>query len=74
MRIRAVIVVEHRNVNTLLGKSVNFKDAIVILTAGYPSTATVEFLHLLSKDRELEDVPFLFISDHDFQAVHIFTV
>ena len=43
-------------------------------TAGYPSQATREFLHMLSKDKKLANVPFLYFGDHDFQGFHIYKV
>ncbi|KAG8531270.1 uncharacterized protein KY384_004628 [Bacidia gigantensis] len=69
----AVIVVEHQILRTVItDERYNKHRVIVVMTAGYPSLATREFLHLLSKSPMLNDVPFLYFSDHDFQAAEIF--
>lgn len=58
---KAVLVVEHKNVKDIFTKQDSFtaENAVVIITTGYPSTATKEFLHLLSLEVVLKDVPFL---------------
>ena len=71
----AVVVVEHRN----LKKHVpcldeNQDDYILVMTAGYPSAAAREFLHMLAKDKSLAHVPFLYFGDHDFQGIDIYKV
>ena len=43
-------------------------------SSGFPSGATREFLHMLAKDPVMSNVPFLYVSDHDFQGVQIFQV
>lgn len=71
----AVIVVEHRNLKKgvrCLGE--NQEEIVLIMTGGYPSTATREFLHMLAKDKRLARAPFLYFGDHDFQGVDIYKV
>ncbi|KAL8735434.1 MAG: hypothetical protein Q9166_000980 [cf. Caloplaca sp. 2 TL-2023] len=66
-RIDAVVVVEHRNVSWL-----DIKNVLFVMTSGFPSTATKEYLHLLSRNPKLENVPFLYFSDHDMSGFTIF--
>ncbi|KAL8899133.1 MAG: hypothetical protein Q9207_006351, partial [Kuettlingeria erythrocarpa] len=73
VKISAVIVVEHRNLAGIITHhDFAMKDVIVVMTAGYPSGATKEFLHMLSEDRNLVDKPFLYFGDHDMQGFQIF--
>ncbi|KAL8756500.1 MAG: hypothetical protein Q9184_004482 [Pyrenodesmia sp. 2 TL-2023] len=83
VKINAVIVVEHRNLAGIITQhDFAMKDVLVVmvctnkaffdLTAGYPSGATKEFLHMLSNDRNLIDKPFLYFGDHDMQGFSIF--
>ncbi|KAL9020057.1 MAG: hypothetical protein Q9185_002671 [Variospora sp. 1 TL-2023] len=72
--VNAVVVTEHRNVNTDLGSFVeNNKDVIVIMTAGYSCLATREFLRLLIDSRALKNTLFLWISDHDPHAFQVYS-
>ncbi|KAG6991448.1 hypothetical protein G7Y79_00052g087880 [Physcia stellaris] len=69
----AVIIVEHRNLATSFDWfKENIKGCLIIMTAGYPSASTREFLHLLDKIMP-SHVPFLYYTDLDFQGCHIFT-
>ncbi len=43
-----------------------------VQTGGFADIPTREFLSLLSKHPVIKDVPFLYISDHDFQGFQIF--
>ena len=67
--VRAVIVVEHRNVSDVLQGSM-FTDMIVVMTAGYPAWSTSEFLHMLCI--ALPDTPFYYFGDLDLQGFQIF--
>ncbi|KAL8662402.1 MAG: hypothetical protein Q9202_004723 [Teloschistes flavicans] len=72
-RIDAVIVVEHRNVAGVITEhAYALKDVLVVMTGGFPSSATKEFLHMLCHDRNLEAVPFLYFGDHDMQGFTIY--
>ncbi|KAL8751776.1 MAG: hypothetical protein Q9184_005956, partial [Pyrenodesmia sp. 2 TL-2023] len=66
-KIDAVVVVEHRNLSEL-----GLKDVLLVMTGGFPSSATKEYLHLLSQSTKLQDVPFLYFGDHDMQGMTIF--
>ena len=71
----AVIVVEHRNIKKHVPCLDEDQDKyILVMTAGYPSGAAREFLHMLAKDTRLARVPFLYFGDHDFQGIDIFKV
>ncbi|KAL9014874.1 MAG: hypothetical protein Q9173_000493 [Seirophora scorigena] len=72
--IEAVVVTEHRNMNTELDSFLNKnRNVIVIMTAGYPCVATREFLRLLADNRALKNALFLWISDHDPHAFQCYT-
>ncbi|KAI4113262.1 MAG: hypothetical protein LQ345_005715 [Seirophora villosa] len=66
-RIDAVVVVEHQNLSKLA-----LKNVLLVMTAGFPSSATKEYLHLLSQSSKLRNVPFLYFGDHDMQGFTIF--
>ncbi|KAL9014040.1 MAG: hypothetical protein Q9173_001290 [Seirophora scorigena] len=66
-RIDAVVVVEHQNLSKLA-----LKNVLLVMTAGFPSSATKEYLHLLSQNSKLRGVPFLYFGDHDMQGFTIF--
>ncbi|KAL8973191.1 MAG: hypothetical protein Q9197_002454 [Variospora fuerteventurae] len=69
----AVIVVEHRNLEGMItNHQFAMQDVMVVMTAGYPSGATKEFLHLLCNDPALQSIPFLYFADHDMQGFSIF--
>lgn len=71
----AVVVVEHRNLKRAVRSfGQNLEHYVLIMTAGYPSAATREFLHKLAKDKRLAPVPFLYFGDHDFQGIDIYKV
>ncbi|KAL8761380.1 MAG: hypothetical protein Q9184_002495 [Pyrenodesmia sp. 2 TL-2023] len=71
--INAIIVVEHPNLAEMItNRRQGFPDVLVLMTAGYPSGLTKEFLHLLYNDARLKDKPFLYFADHDMQAISIF--
>lgn len=73
MYARAVIVLEHRNVDLSSANiAEQLEGVIVVKTAGYASMATKEFLHLLSKDAKFKNVPFLIFSDHDLHGFQFF--
>ena len=68
-----VVVIEHRCLKKVLTDNpYALSNVIVVMTAGYPSSATREFLHMLSLDRKLRDSPFLYFADHDLQGFQIF--
>ncbi|KAL8941395.1 MAG: hypothetical protein Q9216_002273 [Gyalolechia sp. 2 TL-2023] len=67
-RVDAVVVVEHRNLSNIL----DMKHVLLVMTAGFPSSATKEYLHLLSQHRRLQVVPFLYFGDHDMGGFTIF--
>lgn len=69
--IRAVVVVEHRNLKTLMAKTEAIPGAILVMTSGSAACATTEFLHML--DIALPDVSFLYIGDHDFPGFQIYS-
>jgi DNA topoisomerase VI subunit A len=68
--IRAVVVVEHRNLKTLMAKPEAIPGVILVVTSGSAAASTTELLHML--DTELPDFPFLYISDHDFPGFQIY--
>lgn len=71
--VRAVIVTEHANLSSLLMDSrFPIKNCIVITLSGYPGYSTCEWIHMLSIDPQLQNVPWLMLVDHDFQGLHIF--
>lgn len=67
-KIDAVVVVEHKNLSNMLP----IKDVLLVMTGGFPSSATKEYLHLLSQSTKLEGVPFLYFGDHDMGGFTIF--
>ncbi|KAL8927258.1 MAG: hypothetical protein Q9208_002434 [Pyrenodesmia sp. 3 TL-2023] len=70
--VRAVVVVEHKNVGTALGwVEKNFADVLIVMTQGFPTWATREFLHTLCET--WQRTRFLCYTDHDFQGINIFT-
>jgi DNA topoisomerase VI subunit A len=76
-KIRAVIVVEHKNIQYILNtvarrQDPRFAGLLYVLTGGFSDLPTREFLHMLSKDKQLQDAEFLFISDRDAHAMEIF--
>jgi len=72
-RIDAVIVVEHRNLTeVILQESLDVKDVIIIMTAGFPDSATKGLLHLLSMNKRMARKPFLYFGDHDTAGYSIF--
>ncbi|KAL9028600.1 MAG: hypothetical protein Q9196_003060 [Gyalolechia fulgens] len=72
--VRAVVVTEHRNLNTsLTGFANHARDVIIIMTAGYPCLATREFLRLLAENKSLENAQFLWLSDHDPHGFQVYT-
>ncbi|ERF73418.1 hypothetical protein EPUS_04041 [Endocarpon pusillum Z07020] len=74
--IDAVVVAEHRNLQKVLlsYKVLNrgMDEVIFVLTGGFGDIPTPECLCLLSKHPALAHVPFLYVSDHDFQGFQIF--
>lgn len=73
--VRAIIFVEHRNIGTTLEWTVtSLKGCIIIMTSGFPTQGTREFVHLLSQLPDLEHTPFLFFSDHDLSGFKIFSM
>ncbi|KAL8944145.1 MAG: hypothetical protein Q9216_000650 [Gyalolechia sp. 2 TL-2023] len=72
--IRAVVVTEHRNINTELdGFSEHTRDVIIVMTAGYPCLATREFLRLLVDCTKIPHSKFLWVSDHDPHGFQVYT-
>lgn len=69
--IRAVVIVEHRNLKTLMAKTEAIPGAILVMTSGSAACATTELLHML--DTALPNVPFLYIGDHDFPGFQIYS-
>ncbi|KAL8933315.1 MAG: hypothetical protein Q9211_005849 [Gyalolechia sp. 1 TL-2023] len=67
-KVDAVVVVEHKNLSSIL----DIKNVLLVMTAGYPSSATKEYLHLLSQNPKLQAVPFLYFGDHDMGGFTIF--
>ena len=71
---RAVIVTEHANLSSLLTDAHSeINDCIVITLSGYPGHSTCEWIHMLSEDPLLRQLPWLMVVDHDFQGFHIFS-
>ncbi|KAM0806152.1 hypothetical protein BDR22DRAFT_883881 [Usnea florida] len=71
--IRAVIVVEHRNVGTQIEWVKEYMHGtIIVMTGGYASTGTKEFLNVLWRELP-SSVAFLFCSDHDPASFHIYS-
>ncbi|KAL8682527.1 MAG: hypothetical protein Q9186_001474 [Xanthomendoza sp. 1 TL-2023] len=66
-RIDAVIVTEHRNLSEL-----GIKNVLMVMTGGFPSSLTKEYLHLLSTHKQLQGIPFLCFVDHDMGGFSIF--
>lgn len=72
-RIDAVIVIEHKNLTeAILQESLCIQDVIIIMTAGFPDSATKEILHLLATNKRMERTPFLYFGDHDTPGFSIF--
>ena len=72
--VRAVIITEHANLSSLLmNDRFDINNCIVITTMGYPGYSTCEWIHMLSKDPLLAQLPWLMLIDHDFQGFHIFS-
>ncbi|KAL8831606.1 MAG: hypothetical protein Q9170_005224 [Blastenia crenularia] len=72
-QLNAVIVVKHRNLAGIITEhDFAIKDVLVVITAGFPSGATKEFLHLLANDRRLKEVSFLYFANHDMQGFSIY--
>ncbi|KAL9598691.1 MAG: hypothetical protein Q9179_003817 [Wetmoreana sp. 5 TL-2023] len=72
-KIDAIVVAEHRNLSeVLLREKLAVEDVIVVLTAGFPDSATKEFLHLLSTAKKTKDLLFLYLGDHDPAGYSIF--
>ncbi|KAL8829082.1 MAG: hypothetical protein Q9170_006321 [Blastenia crenularia] len=73
-QIRAVVVMEHKNMATgLEWVKDRLENVLIVKTQGYPTWATREFLNLLST--AIKPQPkFLFFADHDYHGCHIFTV
>lgn len=72
--VRAVIITEHANLSSLLvNDQFDINNCLVITTMGYPGNSTCEWIHLLSIDPSLKQLPWLMLIDHDFQGIHIFS-
>ena len=72
--VRAVILTEHANLSSLLmDKQFDINNCIVITLSGYPGYSTCEWIHMLSIDPLLQQLPWLMLVDHDFQGFHIFS-
>ena len=72
--VRAVIITEHANLSSLLiDDRFGMSNCIVITLSGYPGHSTCEWIHMLSKDPLLKNLPWLMLIDHDFQGFHIFS-
>lgn len=72
--VRAVIITEHANLSSLLmDDRFDINNCIVITLSGYPGYSTCEWIHMLSKDLLLQRLPWLMLTDHDFQGFHIFS-
>lgn len=67
--IRAVVVVEHRNLKTLMAEAI--PGVILVVTSGSAACASTELLHML--DIALPNVSFLYIGDHDFPGFQIYS-
>lgn len=62
----AVIVVEHRNLDEIVVREdLAVKNVIFVMTAGFPDSATKEFLHMLSQEKQCGKLPFLYFGDHE---------
>ena len=69
----AVLVTEHENLKRVLTEHESAPgNVILVMSQGYPTKATREFLHMLSLDPALRRTPFLYTSDHDLQGLQIF--
>ncbi|KAI4274807.1 MAG: hypothetical protein LQ337_003656 [Flavoplaca oasis] len=66
-RLDAVIVTEHRNLSTL-----DIGNVLLVMTGGYPTSTTKEYLNMLSNHPKLQQVPFLCFIDHDMGGFSIF--
>ncbi|KAL8804042.1 MAG: hypothetical protein Q9182_002833, partial [Xanthomendoza sp. 2 TL-2023] len=66
-RIDAVIVTEHRSLSQL-----EIDNVLMVMTGGFPSSSTKEYLHLLSVHERLQGIPFLCFVDHDMGGFSIF--
>ena len=72
--VRAVIITEHANLSSLfMDDRFEIKNCIVITLSGYPGYSTCEWIHMLSLDPLLKQLPWLMLVDHDFQGFHIFS-
>ena len=72
--VRAVILTEHANLSSLLmDEQFDINNCIVITLSGYPGYSTCEWIHMLSIDPLLRQLPWLMLVDHDFQGLHIFS-
>ena len=70
-KIQAVVVVEHKNMEKLMKHSKETRGQIVVMTGGYPSNATAEFVHMLGAKLP-PSISFQYYSDHDFEGINIF--
>ena len=72
-KIRAVVISEHRSLDfELAAVCRHFEDIIFVLTGGYPSIAVREFVHLVSINLALANVPFYYFNDHDIYGFQQF--
>ena len=72
--VRAVILTEHANLSSLLmDEQFDINNCIVITLSGYPGFSTCEWIHMMSIDPLLQQLPWLMLVDHDFQGFHIFS-
>ncbi|KAI4253006.1 MAG: hypothetical protein LQ352_003958 [Teloschistes flavicans] len=72
-KVDAVVIIEHRNLDeALIKQGLGCDHIILIMTGGYPDSATKEFLHLLSTNAGFKRKPFLFLADHDPAGFAIF--
>ena len=69
---RTVVVVEHRNLKKALTSEEAGGDIILVTTSGMPGGAVKELLNMLCKAEEIQDLPFLYFGDHDYQGFQIF--
>ncbi|KAL8650126.1 MAG: hypothetical protein Q9226_005280 [Calogaya cf. arnoldii] len=73
--IRAVLVVEHKNLATQLSLIKDaFNDVIIVKTQGFPTPSTREFIRTLWNELTCRGTKFVYLSDHDWQGANIFTV
>ncbi|KAI4220387.1 MAG: hypothetical protein L6R36_007660 [Xanthoria steineri] len=72
-RIRAVVVVEHRNLATAMMWLQEGFDDVIVMTQGFPTLATREFIQTLWRSLPLA-TPFLFYIDLDWQGAQVFTM